>query len=75
MCRKPTCTAWAISSPPSAPASCRATACIYVRGGYGNNDNLVPVDPTPGIQANFAGSDDHPGYSDAQIAEALVADT
>ena len=46
----------------------------YVRGGYGNNDNLVPLDPTPGIQANFAGSDDHPGYSDTQIAEALLAD-
>jgi phospholipase C len=47
---------------------------FYVRGGYGNNDGLVPVDPTASIQANFAGSDDHPGYSDAQIAEALLAD-
>jgi phospholipase C len=47
----------------------------YVRGGYGNNDGLVPRDPTASIQANFAGSDDHPGYSDAQIAEALVADS
>ncbi len=47
----------------------------YVRGGYGNNDGLVPVDPTASIQANFAGSDDHPGYSDTQIAEALVADS
>ena len=48
---------------------------FYVRGGYGNNDGLVPVDPTASIQQNFAGSDDHPGYSDAQIAEALVADS
>ncbi len=48
---------------------------FYVRGGYSNNDGLVPLDPTPSIQANFAGSDDHPGYSDAQIAEALVADS
>ncbi len=48
---------------------------FYVRGGYGNNDGLVPLDPTASIQANFAGSDDHPGYSDAQIAEALVADS
>jgi phospholipase C len=47
---------------------------FYVRGGYGNNDGLVPQDPTPSIQANFAGSDDHPGYSDTQIAEALLAD-
>jgi phospholipase C len=48
---------------------------FYVRGGYGNNDGLVPVDPTPKIQAAFAGSDDHPGYSDGQIAEALLADS
>ena len=47
---------------------------FYVRGGYGNNDGLVPIDPNPTVQANFVGSDDHPGYSDAQIAEALVAD-
>ena len=47
----------------------------YVRGGYGNNDGLVPQDPTASIQANFAGSDDHPGYSDAQIAESLLADS
>jgi phospholipase C len=48
---------------------------FYVRGGYGNNDGLVPQDPTPHIQSAFAGSDDHPGYSDAQIAEALLADS
>jgi phospholipase C len=48
---------------------------FYVRGGYGNNDNLVPLDPTSHIQAAFAGSDDHPGYSDGQIAEALLADS
>jgi phospholipase C len=48
---------------------------FYVRGGYGNNDGLVPQDPTPSIQANFAGSDDHPGYTDAQISEALLADS
>ncbi len=47
---------------------------FYVRGGYGNNDGLLPVDPNPTVQANFDGSDDHPGYSDAQISEALVAD-
>jgi len=48
---------------------------FYVRGGYGNNDGLVPLDPTPGIQAAFAGSDDHPGYSDSQIAESELADS
>ncbi len=47
---------------------------FYVRGGYGNNDGLVPVDPTPAVRSAFAGSDDHPGYSDTQIAESLVAD-
>ncbi len=47
----------------------------YVRGGYGNNDGLVPQDPSAAVQQNFVGSDDHPAYSDAQIAEALVADS
>jgi phospholipase C len=46
----------------------------YVRGGYGNNDGLAPLDPNPAVQANFPGNDDHPGYSDAQISEALLAD-
>jgi phospholipase C len=46
----------------------------YVRGGYGNNDKLKPLDPNPTVQANFTGNDDHPGYSDAQISEALLAD-
>ena len=47
---------------------------FYVRGGYNNNDGLVPLDPNAAVRANFVGSDDHPGYSDAQIAEALLAD-
>ncbi len=47
---------------------------FYVRGGYGNNDGLKPVDTNAAVQANLTGSDDHPGYSDAQISEALVAD-
>jgi phospholipase C len=46
----------------------------YVRGGYGNNDGMTPQDPNPAVQANFTGNDDHPGYSDAQISEALLAD-
>jgi len=46
----------------------------YVRGGYGNNDGLVPRSPSPNVEALFPGSDDHPGYSDAQISEALLAD-
>jgi phospholipase C len=51
-----------------------AGGVFYVRGGYNNNDGLVPLDPNPAVRANFVGSDDHPGYSDAQIAEALLAD-
>ncbi len=47
---------------------------FYVRGGYGNNDLLRPLDPNPTVQANFQGNDDHPAYSDAQISEALLAD-
>ena len=46
---------------------------FYLRGGYDNNDGLVPVDPTPGIQHAFLGNDDHPAYSDQQISEALAA--
>ena len=46
----------------------------YVRGGYGNNDSLTPEDPNPAVQANFPGSDDHPGYSDLAISSALLVD-
>ena len=48
---------------------------FYVRGGYGNLDGLVPRDPSPAVKAAFPGNDDHPGYSDAQISEALLADS
>jgi phospholipase C len=47
---------------------------FYVRGGYGNLDSLVPRSPSKTVQADFPGNDDHPGYSDAQISEALLAD-
>jgi phospholipase C len=46
-----------------------------IRGGYYNNDRLLPIDPNPVVRAAMPGNDDHPGYSDAQISEALVADT
>jgi phospholipase C len=46
---------------------------FYLRGGYDNNDGLVPVDPTQAIQRSFIGNDDHPGYSDQQISEAFAA--
>jgi phospholipase C len=46
---------------------------FYVRGGYGNIAGLNPVDPKPSLAEVFNGNDDHPGYSDAQISEALLA--
>jgi phospholipase C len=57
-----------------AASKLKSSGVFYVRGGYGNNDGLLPVDPNANVQAAFPGSDDHPGYSDAQIAEALLAD-
>ena len=47
---------------------------FYVRGGYNNLDGLKPVDPNPKLATVYNGNDDHPGYSDAQISEALLAD-
>ena len=46
----------------------------YVRGGYNNLAGLKPVDPNPKLANVFNGDDDHPGYSDVQISEALLAD-
>ena len=46
---------------------------FYVRGGYTNIQGLKPADPDPAVQKRFLGDDDHPGYSDSQISEALVA--
>lgn len=48
---------------------------FYVRGGYDNLDGLVPRSPSPAVKAAFPGNDEHPGYSDAQIGEALLADS
>ncbi|HEY2120163.1 MAG TPA: alkaline phosphatase family protein [Candidatus Acidoferrum sp.] len=48
---------------------------FYVRGGYGNLDGLIPRSPSPAVEAAFKGNDDHPGYSDLQISEALLADS
>jgi phospholipase C len=47
---------------------------FYLRGGYNNNDGLVPADPTAAVQHAFLGNDDHPAYSDAQISEAMAAE-
>ncbi len=50
-----------------------AGGVYYLRGGYNNIQGLNPVDPNPALRTVFYGSDDHPGYSDVQIASALVA--
>ncbi|MGO8977011.1 MAG: alkaline phosphatase family protein [Steroidobacteraceae bacterium] len=52
-----------------------AGGVFYVRGGYYNNDGLLPIDPNPNVQGATPGNDDHPNYSDAQISETSVADS
>jgi phospholipase C len=52
-----------------------AGGVFYVRGGYYNNDGMVPADPNVSVQRYFAGNDDHGSYSDSQISEAMVADS
>src|SRR3984957_5997743 len=44
-----------------------------LRGGFQNISGLNPVLKDPAVQHNFQGDDDHPGYSDSAISEALVA--
>ena len=46
---------------------------FYVRGGYGNVFGYKPVDPNPKLATVFDGDDDHPGYADSSISEALLA--
>jgi phospholipase C len=50
-----------------------ASGVFYIRGGYGNIQGLKPVDPNPKLAQVFNGNDDHPGYSDSQIGESLLA--
>jgi len=47
----------------------------YVRGGFENIAGLKPADADPAVQKHFQGDDDHPGYSDSALSEALVART
>jgi phospholipase C len=51
-----------------------SSGVFYVRGGYGNIDGWKPQDPNPKLAGVFNGNDDHPGYSDTQISEGLVAE-
>ena len=47
----------------------------YVKGGYRNQLGLKPDDPNTEVQKKFLGDDDHPGGSDSQISEAMLAQT
>jgi hypothetical protein len=51
-----------------------SSGVFYVRGGYGNLHNWRPLAPNPKLAQVFNGNDDHPGYSDTQISEALLAE-
>jgi len=46
---------------------------FYIRGGYGNIQGWKPQDPDPKLVGVYSGIDDHPGYSDTQISEGLLA--
>lgn len=46
---------------------------FYVKGGFINGMGLKPTDPDAAVQKRFLGDDDHPGYSDAAISEAMLA--
>ncbi|MGA7157080.1 MAG: alkaline phosphatase family protein [Acidobacteriaceae bacterium] len=50
-----------------------ASGVFYVRGGYGNIEGWHPEDPNPKLAKVYFGNDDHPGYSDSQISEGLLA--
>ncbi len=45
----------------------------FIKGGYRNPFGWLPANVDPTVRAAFRGDDDHPGYSDSQISEALVA--
>jgi phospholipase C len=50
-----------------------SSGVFYIRGGYGNIFGNHPLDPNPRLESEFNGDDDHPGYSDSQLSEALLA--
>ncbi len=51
----------------------RAGGVFYVRGGFHNIAGLTPADPDPAVRKKFRGDDDHPGYADSEISDALLA--
>jgi phospholipase C len=45
----------------------------FIKGGYRNPFGWQPANPDPQVRKAFLGDDDHPGYSDSHISEAMVA--
>ncbi|HKW87531.1 MAG TPA: alkaline phosphatase family protein [Candidatus Acidoferrales bacterium] len=54
--------------------SLSASGVYFLKGGLQNLNGLKPSDPEEEVQKCFRGDDDHPGYSDAQISEDMVAE-
>ncbi|MDE2480570.1 MAG: phosphoesterase [bacterium] len=46
---------------------------VFVKGGYVDPFGFKPADKSAYVQQHFQGDDDHPGYSDSQVSEAMVA--
>ncbi|MBC5808460.1 MAG: phosphoesterase [Candidatus Eremiobacter antarcticus] len=46
---------------------------VFVKGGYRNPFGWLPANSDPRVRKSFLGDDDHPGYSDSHISEAMVA--
>lgn len=46
---------------------------VFVKGGYRNPFGWQTANADPDVRKTFRGDDDHPGYSDSQISEAMVA--
>jgi phospholipase C len=47
---------------------------IFVKGGRANDFGFKPADASTYVQLHFRGDDDHPGYADSQISEAMAAE-
>jgi phospholipase C len=50
-----------------------ASGVFYVRGGYHAITDTPPADADATVRGRFRGDDDHPGYSDSALSEALIA--
>lgn len=46
---------------------------VFVKGGYQNPFGWKPANRSARVTQHFEGDDDHPGYSDSQLSESLVA--